>query len=91
MQAKTKQHAQLSCLQVGVRKALRLAHNHRLKFIGIHHLEAHALMARQTEDVTFPFLCLLVSGGHSLLLVVHGVGDYMQIGGSIDDAVGMPA
>ncbi|KAK9795572.1 hypothetical protein WJX73_003849 [Symbiochloris irregularis] len=38
--------------------------------------------------VGFPFLCLLISGGHSLLLVVHGVGDYTLLGGSIDDAVG---
>ena len=81
----------LRCLQVGVHKAQQLAAQHSLRFIGVHHLEAHALMARQAEDIAFPFLCLLVSGGHSLLLVVHGVGNYTQLGASLDDAVGESA
>lgn len=75
-------------MQVGVKKASQLTAQHRLPFIGVHHLEAHALMARQAQDIAFPFLCLLVSGGHSLLLVVHGVGDYTLLGSSLDDAVG---
>ena len=74
-----------------MRKALQLAAQHRLRFLGVHHLEAHALMARQAHDVPFPFLCLLVSGGHSLLLVVRGVGDYTLLGSSLDDAVGESA
>ena len=73
---------------MGVTKAYQLAAQHRLRFVGVHHLEAHALMARQSHEVSFPFLCLLVSGGHSLLLVVHGVGDYTLMGSSLDDAVG---
>jgi hypothetical protein len=38
----------------------------------------------------FPFVCLLVSGGHNLLLLVHGVGDYTQLGTTVDDALGAP-
>lgn len=76
------------CIQVGVKKALQLAAQHQVPFIGVHHLEAHALMARQAQDIAFPFLCLLVSGGHCLLLVVHGVGNYTLLGSSLDDAVG---
>ena len=75
-------------VQVGVRKARQLSARHRLPFLGVHHLEAHALVARQTQALAFPFLCLLISGGHSLLLVVHGVGQYSMLGGSLDDAVG---
>ena len=57
-------------------------------FIAINHLEAHALTARLTDDVAFPYLLLLVSGGHTQLLAVRGVGDYLKLGGTIDDAVG---
>lgn len=49
-------------------------------------------MARCTnrDDVQFPFLCLLVSGGHNLLMVVRGVGNYLQVGSTLDDALGTP-
>lgn len=57
-------------------------------FIAVNHLEAHALTARLTDDVAFPYLLLLVSGGHTQLLAVRGVGDYLRLGGTIDDAVG---
>ena len=43
------------------------------------------------QAVEFPYLCLLVSGGHSMLLVAHGVGDYTLLGTSLDDSVGAPA
>lgn len=67
-------------------KALALAAGK--KFIGINHLEGHALTARLTNSVAFPYLLLLVSGGHCQLLAVKGVGDYHVLGGTIDDAVG---
>eukprot|EP00889_Picochlorum_renovo_P008283 jgi/Picre1/35313/NNA_002775.t1 len=54
-------------------------------------MEAHALVARltnQEENVQFPFLCLLVSGGHNLLLVVEELGRYVQLGTTLDDALG---
>ncbi|MTH99299.1 tRNA (adenosine(37)-N6)-threonylcarbamoyltransferase complex transferase subunit TsaD [Roseibium sp. RKSG952] len=56
--------------------------------IAVNHLEGHALTARLTDDLTFPFLLLLVSGGHSQFLLVRGVGDYERLGTTIDDAIG---
>jgi N6-L-threonylcarbamoyladenine synthase len=57
-------------------------------FIAINHLEAHALTARLTEDVAFPYGLLLVSGGHCQILLVHGIGHYEQLGATRDDALG---
>ncbi|KAL4458728.1 hypothetical protein ABPG75_013593 [Micractinium tetrahymenae] len=145
------------CLRVGVLKARQLAAEHRLPLIPVHHMEAHALVARLgatsfaleaaaaesapavaagssaagssaaagasganyagpatpaaaaeaavdtrvavavaaasagqagAEPVEFPFLCLLISGGHNLLLLVEGVGRYTQLGTTLDDALG---
>ncbi|KAL3700432.1 hypothetical protein R1sor_018454 [Riccia sorocarpa] len=77
------------CLHIGVRKARIIAKNHRLPLIGVHHMEAHALVARLTEkQVEFPFLVLLVSGGHNLLLLAESVGQYVQLGTTVDDAIG---
>jgi N6-L-threonylcarbamoyladenine synthase len=67
-------------------KALALARG--LPFIAVHHLEAHALTVGLTEGVRPPYLLLLVSGGHTQLLVVHGVGVYERLGTTIDDALG---
>ena len=74
--------------QVGVRKAHQMAEQHKLKFVPVHHMEAHALVARLAADVQFPFLCMLVSGGHNMLLVAHAVGDYTLMGSTLDDSVG---
>ncbi|BDA44870.1 tRNA N6-adenosine threonylcarbamoyltransferase [Coccomyxa sp. Obi] len=76
------------CLKVGVQKARQLAAAHGLKYVAVHHMEAHALVVRASAPVTFPFLCLLVSGGHNLLVIVHGVGRYSLLGSTLDDAVG---
>src|SRR5512145_2903149 len=65
-----------------------LAAVHRLPFLAINHLEGHALTARLTDDVAFPYLLLLVSGGHCQLLVVEGVGGYRRLGTTLDDAAG---
>ncbi|MDE2012888.1 MAG: tRNA (adenosine(37)-N6)-threonylcarbamoyltransferase complex transferase subunit TsaD [Alphaproteobacteria bacterium] len=67
-------------------KALALAAGKPL--IAINHLEAHALTARLTHGVEFPFLLLLISGGHCQLLGVEGVGRFRLYGTTIDDAVG---
>ncbi len=67
-------------------KALALAAGKPL--IAVNHLEAHALAARLTEGAAFPFLLLLVSGGHCQLLGVEGVGQFRLYGTTIDDAVG---
>ncbi len=67
-------------------KAIAMAADKPL--IGVNHLEGHALTARLTDDLDFPFLLLLVSGGHSQFLMVRGVGDYERLGTTIDDAIG---
>ncbi len=54
----------------------------------MHHLEAHALTVGLTEGLAPPYLLLLVSGGHTQLLIVRGVGDYVRLGTTIDDALG---
>ena len=56
--------------------------------IAVNHLEAHALSPRLTDGIAFPYLLLLVSGGHTQLLAVRGVGDYVRLGTTIDDAIG---
>ncbi len=56
--------------------------------IAVNHLEGHALSPRLTEPCPFPYLLLLVSGGHSQLLSVKGLGDYKRIGSTVDDAAG---
>ena len=67
-------------------KALSIAHG--LPLIPINHLEGHALSPRITEDAPFPYLLLLVSGGHTQLVAVDGLGQYRRLGTTIDDAAG---
>jgi N6-L-threonylcarbamoyladenine synthase len=73
---------------VGVTTAKAIALAHRLPFLAVNHLEGHALTARLIAEVPFPYLLLLVSGGHCQLLVVEGVGAYRRLGTTIDDALG---
>ncbi|MAQ55343.1 MAG: tRNA (adenosine(37)-N6)-threonylcarbamoyltransferase complex transferase subunit TsaD [Rhodospirillales bacterium] len=73
---------------VGVMTAKAISAVHNLPFIAVNHLEGHALTARLTNDVKFPYLLLLVSGGHCQLLVVEDVGKYVRLGTTIDDAIG---
>ncbi|MGL4291640.1 MAG: tRNA (adenosine(37)-N6)-threonylcarbamoyltransferase complex transferase subunit TsaD [Phreatobacter sp.] len=56
--------------------------------IAVNHLEAHALTVRLTDQVAFPYLLFLASGGHTQLLAVTGVGAYTKLGTTIDDAIG---
>jgi N6-L-threonylcarbamoyladenine synthase len=74
----------------GFAKGVALAHG--LPFVAVNHLEAHALTARLPglvpEGLAFPYLLLLVSGGHCQCVSVEGVGRYARLGGTIDDAVG---
>jgi N6-L-threonylcarbamoyladenine synthase len=67
-------------------KAIALAAGKPL--VAVNHLEGHALTARLTDSLSFPYLVLLVSGGHSQFLAVEGVGDYHRLGTTIDDALG---
>jgi N6-L-threonylcarbamoyladenine synthase len=73
---------------VGVMTAKAIAAVHGLPFLAVNHLEGHALSARLTGDPDFPYLLLLVSGGHCQLLVVSGVGRYRRLGTTMDDALG---
>src|SRR5690606_33208942 len=73
---------------VGVMTAKAIALAWDLPFIAVNHLEGHALSARLSDRLAFPYLLLLVSGGHCQLLAVEGVGRYRRLGGTIDDAVG---
>jgi N6-L-threonylcarbamoyladenine synthase len=74
----------------GFAKGVALAR--RLPFVAVNHLEAHALTARLpglvADGLAFPYLLLLVSGGHCQCVSVEGVGRYVRLGGTIDDAVG---
>lgn len=73
---------------VGVMTAKAIALTHKLPFVAVNHLEGHALTVRLTEQVKFPYLLLLVSGGHCQLLAVEAVGKYKRLGTTIDDALG---
>ncbi|MBO0735458.1 MAG: tRNA (adenosine(37)-N6)-threonylcarbamoyltransferase complex transferase subunit TsaD [Alphaproteobacteria bacterium] len=75
-------------LIVGAMTAKGLAWGAGKPFVAVNHLEAHALTARLTHDVDFPYLVLLVSGGHCQLLVCEGVGRYTRLGTTLDDAAG---
>jgi len=73
---------------VGVMTAKAIALAHNKPFIAVNHLEGHALSPRISEDVKFPYLLLLVSGGHCQILIVKAPGDYERLGTTIDDAAG---
>lgn len=76
-------------LLVGLMFAKGLSFAINKPLLGINHLEGHALTARLTnKEVKFPYLMLLVSGGHCQILLVKGVGNYQKLGGTLDDAVG---
>lgn len=73
---------------VGAMTAKAMAATRNLPFMAVNHLEGHALTARLTDDVAFPYLLLLVSGGHCQFLTVTAPGCYTLMGGTVDDAVG---
>lgn len=73
---------------VGVMFAKALAAAAQKPLIAINHLEGHALTVRLTHRVQFPYFLLLISGGHCQQLIVRGVGDYIRLGGTKDDALG---
>ena len=75
-------------LMVGLMTGKAIAMATGKPFLGVNHLEGHALTARLTDNVAFPYLLLLVSGGHTQIVLVKGVGDYERWGTTIDDALG---
>jgi N6-L-threonylcarbamoyladenine synthase len=79
----------VGALMVGGSLAASLAYGLAIPAIPVHHMEAHLLAARlEDEPPEFPFLALLVSGGHTLLVQVQDLGDYRTVGSTLDDAAG---
>jgi N6-L-threonylcarbamoyladenine synthase len=75
-------------VMVGLMTGKALSAQWQKPFIGINHLEGHALSPRLSHNVPFPYLLLLVSGGHTQILLCKDVGDYTLVGATIDDAAG---
>jgi N6-L-threonylcarbamoyladenine synthase len=73
---------------VGLTTAKAVAMVHKAPLIAVNHLEAHALTARLTDGVDFPYCLFLASGGHTQVVAVRGVGDYVLLGNTMDDAIG---
>ncbi|XP_047020010.1 probable tRNA N6-adenosine threonylcarbamoyltransferase, mitochondrial [Helicoverpa zea] len=78
----------LLSLQIGAKYARYLSRIHSKPLIPIHHMEAHALVARMYHDIQFPFLVLLISGGHCLLSLAKDVNDFELLGKGLDNAPG---
>jgi len=72
----------------GLMAAKGLAMSLDIPLIAVNHLEGHALSPRLAGECAFPYLLLLVSGGHTQLLSVKGLGDYERLGSTVDDAAG---
>ena len=75
-------------LLVGAMTGKAIAAARGLPFLAINHLEGHALSPRLSDGIAYPYLLLLVSGGHSQILLVRALGDYERWGSTIDDALG---
>ena len=76
------------CLTVGLNIGKSIAAFSNKPFIGVNHLEGHALSPGLEKKIEFPYLLLLISGGHSQYLIVKDVNQYEQLGTTIDDALG---
>src|SRR5512145_921951 len=75
-------------LLVGISLVKGMSFRSGLPYVGVNHLEAHLLAIHLEHEVPFPYIALLASGGHTLLYHVRGVGDYVHLGGTRDDAAG---
>ena len=76
------------CLTVGLNFGKGMASSLNIPFIGVNHLEGHALSPKLHSRLEYPYLLLLISGGHSQYLSVNGLGLYKRLGTTIDDALG---
>ena len=76
------------CLTVGLNIGKAIAGFSEKPFVAVNHLEGHALSPSLSNKIEFPYLLLLISGGHSQYLIVKNVDEYKQIGTTIDDALG---
>lgn len=86
--AVTKGPGLMGCLLVGVGFARSLALFAKKPIIPVNHLEGHLLTVRMTHNVDFPYLCLLLSGGHCQMIWVENFRKYQILGGTIDDSIG---
>src|SRR6202158_815613 len=75
-------------LIVGLTTAKAIALVAERPLVAVNHLEAHALTARLTDGTQFPYCLFLASGGHTQIVAVRGVGDYVRLGTTVDDAIG---
>ena len=75
-------------LLVGLSFAKTLAQANKLPFFAVNHLEGHVLTARLISEINFPYLVLLISGGHSNFYFIRNINEYTFLGGTLDDAVG---
>jgi N6-L-threonylcarbamoyladenine synthase len=75
-------------LLVGLSAVKAIAYRWSIPYVGVNHLEAHLLAIFLDREISFPYLALLASGGHTLLYIVRGFGDYQYLGGTRDDAAG---
>lgn len=73
---------------VGLTYAKALAFSLNKPFVAVNHLEAHTLIPRMMDNIPFPHLVLLASGGHTQFILINGIGDYKVIGTTLDDALG---
>ena len=76
------------CLTIGLNFGKALSASLNIPFIGVNHLEGHALSPKLSTTLDFPYLLLLISGGHTQYLSVNGLGKYKRLGTTIDDALG---
>ena len=76
------------CLSVGLSFGKSVASSLNKKFIAVNHLEGHALSPKLNSELNYPYLLLLISGGHTQFLSVTGLGKYKRLGTTIDDALG---
>ena len=76
------------CLTVGMSVGKAIAGSLNKPFVAVNHLEGHALSPKINKKINFPYLLLLISGGHTQFLEVKGVNNYKRLGTTIDDALG---
>ena len=76
------------CLSVGLSFGKAFAISLNKPFIAVNHLEGHALSPKLNSELNYPYLLLLISGGHSQYLSVKNLGEYTRLGTTIDDAIG---
>lgn len=75
-------------VMIGMMAGKTIAASQNIPFIAVNHLEGHILTPRLTDEIKFPYLILLASGGHTQILVAESLGNYKKYGTTIDDAIG---